>query len=411
LQEEPLSMAALLASLRHRPPWWLPASLLALGVAVFGLLAGWSLSVPLAGIWVLILLVGLARSASHGERRLHGVPLGPVLLWSAPVLVLGWEIFRVGLRPGKWNLLLLTGVLAFVIAIEMAGRVPGRMKAAFDRLETRGVLKMTPEAREGFNKRSEERARKWSLPGAIAVTLLILVAWLAVLAPRMPARFALSHPLMLFECLCGWVAGERVGRMIAYGVSWRPYDSDGASWRLFPGHPDGAGGFRPIGSFFFYQSLIAAIPAIYLAAWWWFIQLSPVYEFWRSPYLGLLLAAIAIEMMTFILPMVSVHMLMRELKTGLLAQADKLSANIESLQRRVRKSESAPDWQPVKDQINDMTEEYQRIEHAPTWPIDSSIRRRFSLSNIALFLPFLGYAVGGTTFWEQLSNALHNVGK
>ena len=50
LQAEPLSMAALLASLRRQPPWWLPASLLALGVAALGLLAGWPLSIRWGGI-------------------------------------------------------------------------------------------------------------------------------------------------------------------------------------------------------------------------------------------------------------------------------------------------------------------------------------------------------------------------
>src|SRR5712691_13025134 len=176
-------------------------------------------------------------------------------------------------------------------------------------------------------------------------------------------------------------------------------------------HPDGAGGFRPIGDFFFYQSVIAGIPAIYLAAWWWFIPLMPIYESWRSPYLGLLLVAIAFEVMAFILPMRSIHMLMREQKTWLLAQADELSRTIESLQQRLRRPESAPERQQIKDSIADMTEEYQRIEQVPTWPIDSSIRRRFSLSNVALFLPFVGYAVGGTTVWQQLSNALHNLGQ
>jgi len=268
---------------------------------------------------------------------------------------------------------------------------------------------MTDDARETFDKQSEERAQKWTLFGGPAVAAIILAAW--ILALGSPARFVLSDPRVLFECLCGWVAGERLGRMVAYGVSWRPAKCDGASWRLVPGHPDGAGGFRPIGDFFFYQSVIAGIPAIYLATWWWFIPLMPIYESWRSPYLGLLLVAIAFEVMAFILPMRSIHMLMREQKTWLLAQADELSRTIESLQQRLRRPESAPERQQIKDSIADMTEEYQRIEQVPTWPIDSSIRRRFSLSNVALFLPFVGYAVGGTTVWQQLSNALHNLGK
>jgi hypothetical protein len=404
-------MAALLASLRRRPRWWLPASLLALGVAVLGLLAGWPLSLPVGFAWALTLVVGLARSATRDELRPRGVPLGQVLLWSVPALVLGREILSAGLRPGNWDLLFLTGVLAFVLAVEMAERVPGRMSAAFDRLEARGVLELTKEARERFNERSEERGRKWALLGGLAVALIILAAWIVVLGPQWPARFVLSDPVMLFECLCGWVAGERIGRMVAYGVSWRPYKCDGAKWRLFPGHPDGAGGFRPLGDFFFNQSVIVGIPAVYLAAWWWFIPLLPVYDRWRGPYLGLLLAAIAIEVMTFILPMYSVHMLMREQKSRLLARADELSNDIGSLQQRLWQPEYASERQQIKDSIGDMTEEYGRIEQVPTWPIDASIRRRFSLSNIALFLPFVGDAVGGTTAWQHLSNALHNLGK
>jgi hypothetical protein len=395
-------MVALLASLR-RPPWWLPASLLAAGVAVLGLLAGWRS--PLAGfIWVLILVVALARSASRSELRLLGAPLGQVLLWLVPALVIGWEILSVGLRPAKWDLLFVTGVLAFVVAVELAEKVPGRLEAAFGRLRARGVLDLTDDQQREFSERAEERAQKWGLLGGLSVAVIILAAWIAVLGPRWPARFVLSDPVMLFECVCGWIAGERIGRMIAYGASWRPYNSDAATWHLFPGHPDGAGGFRPIGDFFFHQSVIVAIPAIYLAVWWWFIPLMPVYDQWRSPYLGLLLAAIAIEVLAFLLPMLSVHTLMRDKKTELLAEADVLSSDIESLQQRLRQPGPAPERQQVKDRITDMTEEYQRIEQVPTWPIDSSIRRRFSLSNIALFLPFIG------AFFQQLPNALHHLG-
>jgi len=109
-------------------------SVLALGVAGLGLLAGWPLSTPVGFVWALILVVGLARSATRRELRLLGMPLGRVLLWSVPTLVLGAEIVSAGLRPGRWDLLLVTGVLAFVIAVEMAERVPGRMAAAFGRL-------------------------------------------------------------------------------------------------------------------------------------------------------------------------------------------------------------------------------------------------------------------------------------
>src|SRR6266567_543316 len=57
-------------------------SVLALGVAGLGLLAGWPLSTPVGFVWALILVFGLARSATRRELRLLGMPLGRVLLWS-----------------------------------------------------------------------------------------------------------------------------------------------------------------------------------------------------------------------------------------------------------------------------------------------------------------------------------------
>lgn len=164
-------MAALLASIRGRSPWWVPAILFALAAAVLGLLAGWPMSIS-ADTWALILVIALARSAAQDEPRLLGLPLGRILLWSAPVLVLAWEIATAGLRPRQWDLMFVTGVFAFVIAIEMADRVPDRLAAAYGRLKARGVLEMTDEAWERFTRRSEEHARKWTLVGGLVVAVV-----------------------------------------------------------------------------------------------------------------------------------------------------------------------------------------------------------------------------------------------
>ena len=115
--------------------------------------------------------------------------------------------------------------------------------------------------------------------------------------------------------------------------------------------------------------------------------------------------------MTFVLPMRSIHAIMRSEKNRLLPRADRLSGRIDSLQRRLNGSRPAFNAQQIKDLIAELAEECKRIEQAPTWPIDSSIRRRFNLSNAALFLPFIGYAVGGTSFWQQLANAIQGIGK
>jgi len=48
---------------------------------------------------------------------------------------------------------------------------------------------------------------------------------------------------------------------------------------------------------------------------------------------------------------------------------------------------------------------FEALEATPTWPIDTAIRRRFTLRNLGLLLPFVGYAVGDpSSFWERLTN-------
>jgi len=382
-----------------------------------GILAGWAPAQNWV-TWVLILLVGLAGSAARRKLRLLHVPLGRVLLWTVFGLVLVKEISWAGLRPKNWDVMFDTGVLAFVIAVEMADGIPARLTAAFKRLGDRGILATTPDAEKEFAARSEQLAAKWDWLGGLVVALIILAAWIAALAAAHTAKVVFSHisavlsdPAVLFEFLCGWIAGKRIVHVIAAGMSWQSYIRKEAGWRLMPGHPDGAGGFKPIGDFFFYQAIIAAIPAIYLAAWWWFIPLVPTYADWRRPYLFLLLGAIALEIFAFVLPMRSVHIIMRDEKTRLLPHADRLSRRIDSLQQRLFGLKSMSNRQKISDSIAELTEQYKQIEQVPIWPIDSSIRRRFNLGNIALFLPFLGYVVGGTTFWQELSGAIHGLGK
>jgi hypothetical protein len=266
---------------------------------------------------------------------------------------------------------------------------------------------MTPEGRSAFEERLEQRVRPWAVAGGLVVAAIILVAWLVVLS-GLSARVRWGDLwLVVFECLCGWVAGEKLGRMVAYGFFWRPLNRDGARLHLVPGHLDGAGGLKPLGDFFFYQSVTASIPAIFLAAWWWFI---PRGSDWRQTYLGLLVVAIAFEVLVFVLPMLSIHATMRGQKAELLSHADQLSHTISSLQARLGKAGSADERRGLKDEIADLTEEYWRVQRTPTWPIDPTVRRRFSLNNLALFLPFLGYAVGGTDVWQQLSDVLRNLG-
>ena len=422
-------MVAVVASLRRLPrpgsghmpprPWWAGATALTLTAVVGGVLSGWRPADQWL-VWAQILVVGLALSARRREFRLHAIPLHRVLLWAVFGSVVLEEIVRAGRRLGDWDVLFVSGVLAFVVAVGMVDKLPNRLAAAATRLADRGVLIMNRDARNRTFLLLQPRAGRWAKAGGPAVSVIILLAWMAIFVSALGIEKVFTHlfsvlffPELIFDCVCGWFAGVCIADMFAAGRSWRSFRQEAIGWRLIPGHPDGAGGFRPIGNFFFFQCLIAGIPAVYLGVWGLLIPLFRAfrdYALWFRPYLVLLAVAIALELLVFILPMWSVHTIMRAEKAKLLSRADGLSIRIDSMHRQLRSGQRpASNSQQVRDSIAGLEEEYERIEQAPTWPIDRSIRRLFNLSNIALILPFFGYVFGGKDIWQEVSKVFAGI--
>jgi hypothetical protein len=93
---------------------------------------------------------------------------------------------------------------------------------------------------------------------------------------------------------------------------------------------------------------------------------------------------------------------LRGSRQELSARADRLSPKIAAIQGRLWDKQSE-DRDADKRELAELVEQYQVLENTPTWPIDQSIRRRFTLSNLALLLPFVGYLVGHPTFFQELS--------
>lgn len=386
--------------------WWPPACVVALGAAFWASASRWPPSARYWLIWPEILLVSLVLCTGHREGKLilHGVRLDRLLLWAVFGLMLLGEILDGIWGRGREPVVtpLLTGAFGFVIAVEMMDRIPARHGAVFDRLIDRGVLAMTAAAQEASFRDLEGQARKWATFSGPASAVIVLGAWAAVnrifsfpaAAKTLEKWYGL--PLVLFSFLAIWVAGEKLGRMIAYGRSWRLFMRKGDRWQIMPGHPDRVGGFKPVGDFFFYESIVVAIPAIFLSTWYLIIWLVPEpgpYSRWLPALPVFLAAAIALEVLAFFLPMRSIHRLMRGQKTLLLTEADNLSRKIDLLQKSLWQSQISSERQQTKDSIADLTETCKQIEKIPTWPIDPSIRRRFSITNAALLLPFVELAL------------------
>lgn len=187
--------------------------------------------------------------------------------------------------------------------------------------------------------------------------------------------------------------------------------------KVTPGHPDGAGGLRPVGDFYLYQSLTASLPAIFLGVWVLLISLGGANRLWGGyrPYLGqylwLLPLAILFEVLAFVLPMSSIHGMMKSQKEkDILSRADRLSLAIGAAKANLDDYDGE-DWDAAKRQLDQLVERYQELEKTPTWPIDQSIRRRFALRNLGFLVPFVGYFVGHTSFWQQIATAFKGWGQ
>jgi hypothetical protein len=100
--------------------------------------------------------------------------------------------------------------------------------------------------------------------------------------------------------------------------------------------------------------MLVAIPAMFIGAWWFLIPLFPQYSAWRSAYAGLFAVTIVGQLLVFLLPMRSFHVLMRTERSRLLREADELSANFIAGWQQVRGGETAPS----PDQLSAMAARY-----------------------------------------------------
>ena len=130
------------------------------------------------------------------------------------------------------------------------------------------------------------------------------------------------------------------------------------------------------------------------------------YEPYATQFTWLLLPMICGEILAFVVPMLSIHAVMRaEKETTLWSESDQISRRIVELRARLATADLA-DYQELEHRLAALIRRFEVLEAAPTWPVDTSIRRRFTLRNLGLLLPFAGYLFGNTPIWERLGDFL-----
>jgi hypothetical protein len=315
------------------------------------------------------------------------------------------EISLYGMDISQYDTLLISGALTFIIGIRLAFNIPYRAKEAILRLVNRGAIRLDPKALPEFWRKFEIRSEKYAQWGGAIIGAAVLIGF--ILAFRLRAQI----PLTILEVLGGVVAGQFLGRAVSYGRLGSFLKEERIPIQVQVGHLDKAAGLKPIGDLYFFQAMLVAIPAAFLAVWWLLIPVFPRYSRWRDPYIGLLAITLIIEFLAFLLPIWSFHMEKQRQKTEKLKEADGLSRSIVDLQSRLVEAQTDQDRSELKDRLSLMIERYSAIEQMPTWPVDAKVQRKFTFSNLGLFLPLASYflnvkTTSGLGIWQEIGKIL-----
>lgn len=313
----------------------------------------------------------------------------------------------------------LSGWLVLLTGLELAGRAPGRLRQMLRRLAVRENLGPTGGV-EDLQRELDRTGHGWTvISGWCVAGALLITSPPALLAASQSRSWALGPAAsdLALLIVAGALAGSWLGRMTGYGrMLGRALRKQQLQLRVIPGHPDGAGGLKPIGDFHLYQSLTASLPAVFLGVWVLLISLGGANRFlgayreYLDQYLWLLPIAMLFEILVFVVPMYSVHVIMKAQKERyFVAEADRLTPEIAAARARLD-GRAGDEADVARQHLTRLTEQFQELEDAPTWPVDTSIRRRFTWRNLGLLIPFAGYIVGHMSFWQQISDVLRGLG-
>ena len=301
------------------------------------------------------------------------------------LLVAANEITLFGADPRDWDWLLVSGFVVLLGALYLSTLLPDRLEDALTRLGNRRVMTGGPALTELLPALHRD-ARRWALWGAAAAVAAIVLAFGWV------GRTGLD-PLLLVEALAAVPVGLFAGRAAYYGTLGRRLVRAGCTITPDPFHLDGAAGLLPAGELFAYQAKLLALPAGFLAVWWFLIPLfGDAYLEWRDPYVALLGLVVAAELLALVAPMVSFHRIMTRRKAWLFREADGLTARAAEV-TPVRPEDPTARTSGVDDAA---VKRYEAIEAMPTWPIDQRLRRRFGVQNLLLLVPVVAQAVGAS---------------
>lgn len=343
----------------------------------------------------------VALSPAENWLRRHYGPGAVVLV----ALVVVNELYGRGTDLLRWDWLFITGYLTFLAGLRITLELPVRVHQALGRLTARQVLVDQRADFPAFEHRIHSDGRRAALLGGAITPVVMLLAWILAKRGALPSFLLTAAG----EVVASVPVGFFFGRAISYGRLGRRLGTQRFVIDIDPEHLDGAGGLRPIGDLYFFQAMLLAVPAVFLGAWWFVIPFFDGYADWRNVYAGLLVPVLCCEALAFLLPMRSFHRIMQKAKGRLLDEADRISHEVLEMQKKLRHVTDEAERERIAVHVGRLSGRYAAIDGMRTWPIDIRIRRRFALSNTALFIPVLAQVLGAPDSWQQLLDAVQKV--
>ncbi len=315
-----------------------------------------------------------------------------------------------GMQISQWDLLLMSGAVVFIIAIPMAFKIPAKFDEMLNRLVHRGALENNTKKLENLKTDLQHSARKLAIIMGIVLAISLLLAFIY--------RFHFSRILItILETAGGFIAGTLFGYMCGFGRLGLLIRKHHVLLKIQPGHLDDVGGLKPVGEFYFHQAMVVAMPAVFLAVWLLFFQFGfPRYSGWKTLYAIFLSINIVLEILVFVVPLLSFHSMMVTEKQNELEEADKLSKEIAIVEHQLTREQDVQKRELIKDRLSSMTKEYWDIEKLPTWPISKRTKKLFKRNNFTLLMPLVidivgRTSVGQTSLWQDISGIVEKIFK
>lgn len=288
-------------------------------------------------------------------------------------------------------------VAGFWVFLLFAARVP----RSFAIVSLRGLVLPDDQARYLDFERGVERLlnSRWSLlPGAVGIALAL--AYFPIRAGGIAAVFgagpgslqdlgtlvgviAFGLPILWF------MAGLAIWRMVIVG--WK-LDDLGSRFRLQlqVGHPDGCGGFEPLGSLSLWNASILAVPGLFLG---WWIAIGPTNQYgtrWLTFDTALAAIVVMLAGMAFVAPLWNIHRAMARSAELLRVEVEHRGREIDRLARELLAGPEVLTSDVTAQKAKDLELQrslYRDSQAIPTWPINTRLAVKFGSSQL---VPLLG---------------------